>query len=131
MAIRFNEIYTPSNPIQPGYFGDFGCRFRYNKFNRQDYWWSGKVTENPFFDYVYYSNDVYEVPDTEVLLTDFYFRLDVNQVVHTRVVFNFMDFVGALGGVPGFLLEVGGYVIGGYSAFYASISTLSVLYRVR
>ena len=36
IAIRENEIYTPSVPIQPGFFGDFGARFRYNKFERED-----------------------------------------------------------------------------------------------
>ena len=71
------------------------------------------------------------MPDGANLLTNFYFRLDVNQVVHSRVVFSFMDFVGSLGGVPGFLLQVGGWVVGSYSAFYASISTVSVLYRIR
>ena len=76
--------------------------------------------------------DIYDMnPETNVLLSNWYFRLAVNQVAHSRTVFSFMDFVGALGGVPGFLLQVGGWIVGSYSAFYASISTISVLYRIR
>lgn len=42
-----------------------------------------------------------------------------------------MDFVGDLGGVPGFLLQVGGWVVGSYSAFYSSLSMIEETYRVR
>jgi hypothetical protein len=71
------------------------------------------------------------MPEGDPLLANYYFRLDVNQVIHSRVVFSFMDFVGDLGGVPGFLIQCGGWIIGSYSAFYASISTIEELYRVR
>ena len=128
LAVRQNEVFAPSLPIQTGYFGDFGCRLRYNVFHRQDMWWSGKVNENPFFDYIFYSADIYETFAERTELAEFWFRLDVNQIVHKRIVFSFMDFVGALGGVPGFLLKMGSLVVGGFSAFYASISTVAVLY---
>ena len=45
-AVRYNEIYTPSVPLDLAQFGDFGCRFRYNKFDRQDYWWTGSKLLN-------------------------------------------------------------------------------------
>jgi hypothetical protein len=87
-------------PIEPGKFVDFGCRFRYNKFHRTDYWWTAKKKLNPFFDYVFYSSDVLDVPPGNTLMVEFYFRLDVDQIEHSRVVFSFMDFIGSLGGVP-------------------------------
>ena len=61
----------------------------------------------------------------------FWFRLDVNEIVHRRKVFSFMDFLGSVAGVPTFLLKVGAFVIGGFTSFYASISTVSVLYKIR
>ena len=42
-----------------------------------------------------------------------------------------MDFVGDIGGVPDFLIQVGGWIIASYAAFYASIATFSELYQVR
>ena len=86
---------------------------------------------NPFFDYFFYSLDIYEMPEGNNLLANFYFRLDVNQLSHQRIVFSFMDFVGDLGGVPAFLIQVGGWIVGSYSAFYASISMIEETYRVR
>ena len=86
---------------------------------------------NPFFDFLQFSLDVYEVPEDTELLSNFYFRLDVNQIEHSRQVFSLMDFIGDIGGVPDLLLQVGGWVIGSYAAFYASLSTFSELYRVR
>ena len=131
LALRSNEIFTPSLPIQPGFFADFGGRFRYNNFERTDHWWSNLQKFNPFYDYIEFNVDVFELSEAGTSLAYFYFRLDVNQVIHTREVFSFMDFVGDIGGVSDTLLGVGGFLIGSYSAFYASLSTFSELYRVR
>ena len=51
-----------------------------------------------------FNADVYEKEEDDALLANFYFRLDVNQITHSRVVFSFMDFVGDIGGVPDFLI---------------------------
>jgi hypothetical protein len=60
-----------------------------------------------------------------------YFRLEVDQITHTRVVYNFMDFIGDLGGVRDIMLELAGWLIGSYAAFHSSWATVSALYRVR
>jgi hypothetical protein len=60
-----------------------------------------------------------------------YLRLDVDQVSHARNVFTLMDFIGNLGGVSGLLLEILGWIIGGYAAFHSSIATLAILYKVK
>lgn len=78
---------------------------------------SSCIGKNALENFKFYYTDVYDVDETSNILIKFYIRLDVNQVVHQRIVFSFMDFVGALGGVPGFLLQVGGWVVGSYSAF--------------
>lgn len=77
-AVRYNEIYTPGVPIQTGLFSDTGYRYRYNQFERTDFWWTGKKYLDPFFDYLHYSTDIYVVPEDDISLAELYFRLDVN-----------------------------------------------------
>lgn len=65
------------------------------------------------------------------MIADMYFRLDVDQVSHGRVVYGLMDFIGSLGGVSNLLLQIVGWVFGGYAAFHSSTATLAALYKVR
>jgi hypothetical protein len=44
------------------------------------------------------------VPEDKELAAEMYFRLDVDQITHGRVVFSMMDFLGELGGVTDFWL---------------------------
>ena len=37
------------------------------------------------------------VPEDQLLITEMYFRLEVDSVLHYRVVFSSMDFIGSLG----------------------------------
>jgi len=67
----------------------------------------------------------------ENVIAEIYFRLEVDQISHGRTVYNFMDFIGDLGGVPAIMLELAGWAIGSYSAFHASYATMSALYRVK
>ena len=84
-----------------------------------------------FFDYKFYNVDTFNVPDTQNLLVEIYFRLEVDEISHTRIVFTIMDWLGALGGVPDLLFQLAGFIIGGYAAFNSSFFTISGLYRVR
>lgn len=60
-----------------------------------------------------------------------YYRLDVDQIHHERVVFTIMDLLDALGGVPGIMLQIAGWVIGGYAAFHSSIITLGQMFIIK
>lgn len=42
-----------------------------------------------------------------------------------------MDFIGSLGGVSDFMLQVAGWVLGGFAAFHQSYATMKVLYKIR
>ena len=57
-----------------------------------------------------------------------YFRLQVDQVTHTREVYTFMMFLGNLGGVTDLLLQIAGVILGGYAAFHSSFATIASLY---
>ena len=42
-----------------------------------------------------------------------------------------MSFIGDLGGVQGILLQICGWIIGGYAAFHSVFSTISALYHFK
>lgn len=103
-AVRLNEVFIPSVHLASGLFSDTGYRFRYNIFERYDNWWSSTVIVNIFYDYMFYNSDTFVVPESKTEIAEMYFRLEVDQMSHSRVVFSSMDFIGSLGGVSGFML---------------------------
>lgn len=130
-AVRMNEIYVPAIPIKSGLFSDTGYRWRYNKFERYDKWWSQNMTTNLFYDFMFYNSDTFTVSEEETRLAEMYFRLEVDIISHSRVVFSSMDFIGSLGGVSGFVMDMAGWFYGGYAAFHSAFVTIFVLYRIR
>ena len=48
--------------------------------------------------------------------------------MHTRTVFDFMDWLGALGGVPDVLLFLIGFALVSYSEFHAKIQIMNDMY---
>ena len=67
----------------------------------------------------------------ENLIYGGYFRLQVDQISHTRVVSHFFDFIGDLGGTPAILLQLAGWVLGSFSAFNAAYVFTSYLYKFK
>jgi hypothetical protein len=114
-------------------YSDSGYRFRYNEFERQDGPYYPKNTKDSFFDYIFYSSDSFPTPpkSSPHLIAEMYFRLQIDQISHGRNVFTLMDFIGTLGGVSGLLLEILGWVFGGYATFHSGFATLAALYKVK
>ena len=83
---------------------DTGYRFRRNTFYRTDTWLFQEESIEPFYDYIFYNSDCFDVDPQNKLIAEKYFRFDVDQITHTRVVLSFMDFIGTLGGVSDILL---------------------------
>ena len=73
--MRYNEIFVQSITMADGKFSDTGHRFRYNMFHRTDHWWTPKVIYNPFFYYVFYNSDTYDVPLGNKKIAEVFFRL--------------------------------------------------------
>jgi len=65
------------------------------------------------------------------VLAEIYFRLEVDMLKHERIVFDYMDWLGALGGVPDIIMMIVGFAIGGYVTFNSTFYTMAGLYRVR
>ena len=133
-TLRQNELYLQSVPISAGKFNDVGFRFRANFFDKDDAWLPGGLGGNApetFYDYKFYNVDTFDVEEEKDVLAEIYFRLEVDQINHERVVFAFMDWLGALGGVPDILMMLAGIFVGGYTVFNSTFFTIAGLYRVR
>jgi hypothetical protein len=117
--------------MKAGKFSDTGHRYRFNSFHRTDNWYSNTEILNPFFDYVFYNSDTYDVPLDKVEIAEIYFRLMTDQITHKRKVFAIMDFFGALGGVSRVLLQICGIFYGGYATFESAYQTNAQLYKVK
>jgi hypothetical protein len=77
-AVRENEVYVPSVPLIDGKYADTGHRFRFNQFNRVDSWFISLDEVEPFYDYMFFSNDVFDVDEDNTVLAELYFRLSVD-----------------------------------------------------
>ena len=79
---------------------------------------------------MFYSSDTYPSPPvgSEDTIAEMYFRLQVDQISHSREVYTFMMFLGNLGGVSELLLQLAGLLIGGYASFHSSFATIAALY---
>lgn len=130
-AVRLNEVWFPSIPLKSGLYTDSGYRYRYNKFERYDHWWSKQKITDLFYDMKFFSSDTFTVPKTQKVLAEMYFRMEVDIISHQRVVFSSMDFIGSLGGVSGFVLQMTQFVIGGYAAFHSSVVTASAINKLK
>ena len=80
---------------------------------------------------MFYNNDYFSVPKENTVIAELYFRLNSDQMSHYKRVFSFMDFLGAIGGVSRILLQIVGVLIGSYSKFLASFSTIGMLYKIK
>lgn len=78
-----------------------------------------------FFDIKVYNSDTYKVDEHHPVIAEMYFRIDVDAYVHSRAVFTFMNWLGAIGGVDKVLMLMVGTVIGGYSQFNATLQIIN------
>lgn len=102
--------------MKPGTFTDSGYRYRENEFNGIDSIFgafAGSV-RTVFYDLTFFSSDTLPVALDFPRVAEMYFRLSIEKVEHQRVVYKFMDWLGAMGGVEKILMKLLTVVIGGY-----------------
>ena len=128
--------------IQASYYSDTGYRFRKNTFDAIDQWAPVPMfghSHKTFYDIKTFNSDTMEVGEEINLgimkigqnykfLAEMYFRLDNDEIFHSRVVYQFMDFLGDVGGVVEVLSSTAVFLIGGYLAWHQAIETMISLY---
>ena len=89
-----------------GSFSDNGIRFRENQFEKEDSWIPGiPPAILKFYDILMFNADIITVGDDFMSINEFWFRMNIDKIEHKRVVFGFMEWLGALGGVGGILMS--------------------------
>lgn len=131
VAVRNNEVWLPVVNLETGTFCDTGYRHRRNTFSRVDSWFIPTKLIQPFYDITLYNSDCFVRDPGNNPINELYFRFEVDQVSHTRIVIGFMDFVSALGGVSRILLSFVGFVYGGFASYHKTFATVAALYRYR
>lgn len=130
-SVRENEIFLSQAPMHRGAYTDGGYRFKFNKFNKKDnFFTGGKTDTDVFYDMYFFNSDTFIHDDLTKPIAEIYFRLAVDQVTHTRNVLTLMGFIASLGGVTKILLKITGWVIGGYVAFNNTFQKVAQLFRL-
>ena len=107
--------------MTPGTFTDSGYRFRENVFNNGWNLFPSAVDVDRFYDVKFFSSDTLTVGRDHTTVAEMYFRVSVDQTVHSRTVYKFMDWLGALGGVEKILMKIIMLVAGGFVKFNSAI----------
>ena len=84
-----------------------------------------------FFDFFFYNLFTYDTPVNETKIADIYFRLEIDEIEHWRVVFGFFDFLESLGGVNEIISSIAYFLIGSYLVFHSNMMSIKVLYKVK
>ena len=53
-----------------------------------------------FYDINFFNKDTYDVDPTQTVLGEYYIRLEVDEINHTRIVYDLYDYLESIGGVP-------------------------------
>jgi len=127
-------------PIDSDKYSDVGYRYRTNVFYNFKEWYpfAEEVIsfDDPilFYDFKFFNQDTYVVPvvpsSEKSLIAEIYFRLEIDQISHERVVYGFFDWLESMGGVPEILKSIASLMVGGYLAFHASLTNMGYLYTL-
>lgn len=92
----------------------------------KDSWIPGtSSSEINFFDTVDFNQDVIPAHPQHPLLAQIYWRIDVNELLHERVVFQFKDWLASIAGIEKFLLKYLTMVFGGFINYNAAIEIIN------
>ena len=103
--LRQHEVFFPSIPLGGQKFSDTGYRLRRNVFVRDDNWIPFTTKEKTtFYDSLVFNSDTFDVPKEHNLIAELYFRVFNDEKEHTRIVFQFMNWLASIGGIEWIIL---------------------------
>ena len=53
----------------------------------------------------------------QIRIAEMFFRIDVDEIMHERFAFGFMDWLGVIGGITELLTRIATFILGGYLSF--------------
>jgi len=87
---------------------------------------------NEFYDCTFYNSDTMIVNSNSSfynIIAEMYFRLEVDEVEHTRILFELMDWLGAVGGVIESLSHTAVLFLGAYLSFNSALEIIHDVYH--
>lgn len=92
----------------------------------QDHWipFSGSK-KLEFFDVVTYNNYQYALPGDHKYLAEVFFRIDVNEIIHFRKVYDFGSWLASIAGIEKLLLKWITFFFGGFLQYNATIEIIN------
>ena len=80
-----------------------------------------------YYDVTFFSSDSLVVDDDYKVIAEMYFRIKTDAIIHSRQVYNLMDWLGSIGGVEEILTKLLIFLFGGFANFNGVISNLDTL----
>ena len=81
-----------------------------------------------FYDTLAFSSDSFDVDASKNELAEIWFWLNADKQIHTRIVYNFQDWLGMIGGFTFGLYTVCKFVLKHYLQYNTSIEVMNGLY---
>jgi len=101
------DVWFSSVKLDPNHFTDTEYRNMLNIFEKQDLWYWPTITEDTFTSTTAASIDTWSEArkcGKRICIADIWFRNHVNVLNHTRIVIQFEEFLGRVGGIFGIVL---------------------------
>lgn len=132
LNFKERDEWLSSIKLDPNHFTDTGFRNMLNVFEKQDHWYWPSVTEDTFTSTTVASVDTWSSDrkcDNRTCIADIWFRNHVNKMNHTRIVIQFEEFLGRIGGIFGIVLGFIHFLFGDYVNFEAKLRWIQKFYR--
>lgn len=78
-----------------------------------------------FFDIVFFNSDTMTNRPQHKYIASIYYRIDIDEVKHSRAVFEFMNWLGAIAGIEKFLMKWMTFIFGGFIQYNAAIEIIN------
>ena len=81
-----------------------------------------------FYDTLYFNHETHNVVDDFKYIATIYFRLATTEMNHSRIEYDYMALLEAMGGIGAVMFETATFFIGGFLSFNCSIEMMKELY---
>lgn len=120
-----NEVDFPSIPIEGGRFTESGYLFRKHIMKRWDN--IMRYSEKKFYEVKRNIDDAFHVKDDFKMIARIQFRIDGTQMNQERQEYDYVTFLGNIGGIYELFLGLMIFILGGFLTFNATVEMIKEL----
>lgn len=120
----------PLVPLKAGGFTDTGLRYRRNIWYRRDEWIPFiKLGVDRFYNIKQFNSDTLTVDEDFPIIAEMIVRMHVDAIKHSRIVYQFMDWLGSLGGIGSLLTKILGSFVTIWVGLHADVETIKQVFE--